>query len=385
MQAFSIVDYATKFAGKSSNIKRPREITCFSYDDSHALKHDESSLRYYYTPDAQGDLDRGFETFIKHDDSIDEHLDSLLDSLIELEKKDGKCATDDVDFVTWRGMVTKFMTVPFMEDGFEMNAIFYEGTIYLEENNLHKQATRGSQDERGARMSYWGYKFEALCTLSRPWGEASREEIENRAKEIVNNKAQYCSIVKTGFGNCGLIIGGEVDAIWDCKPMNPENQINYVELKTSRFITTPNQQLNFEKKLQRFWAQSFLLGVPKIIIGFRSDHGVLTNVEIRDTQAIPTNMKKEHMAQGRGPPPWNGNVAINFTAAFLEWLKAALADKTGVWRIRYRQRDRQIELLQVQESGYAGVLTDRFLAWRTELREKLKQGITLHSVEAGDV
>lgn len=36
--------------------------------------------------------------------------------------------------------------------------------------------------------------------------------IENRENEIVNNYAQYCSIVKTGIGKSKLIIGGEVDA-----------------------------------------------------------------------------------------------------------------------------------------------------------------------------
>lgn len=29
---------------------------------------------------------------------------------------------------------------------------------------------------------------------------------------VVNNYAQYCSIVKTGIGNVTMILGGEVDA-----------------------------------------------------------------------------------------------------------------------------------------------------------------------------
>jgi len=29
---------------------------------------------------------------------------------------------------------------------------------------------------------------------------------------VVNNYAQYCSIVKTGIGKAKMIIGGEVDA-----------------------------------------------------------------------------------------------------------------------------------------------------------------------------
>lgn len=48
--------------------------------------------------------------------------------------------------------------------------------------------------------------------LRQPWDPTPREEIENRDAEIVNNSAQYCSVVRTGIGNMRLVIGGEVDA-----------------------------------------------------------------------------------------------------------------------------------------------------------------------------
>lgn len=48
---------------------------------------------------------------MKHDDSVDGHLDGLLAAMIELEKKTGQKVKADV--VTWRGMMTKFMTLPF--------------------------------------------------------------------------------------------------------------------------------------------------------------------------------------------------------------------------------------------------------------------------------
>lgn len=44
------------------------------------------------------------------------------------------------------------------------------------------------------------------------WDAVSREQIEERPNQVVNNKAQYCSVVRTGFGKTKLIIGGEVDA-----------------------------------------------------------------------------------------------------------------------------------------------------------------------------
>jgi RAT1-interacting protein len=80
-------------------------VACFSYDDNHELRMDDSSLRYYYDPELPSCLSDGFETFIKHDDTIDEHIDSLLEAIIDLEKK--KAARCTPDIVTWRGLMTK--------------------------------------------------------------------------------------------------------------------------------------------------------------------------------------------------------------------------------------------------------------------------------------
>lgn len=89
-----------------------KEITRFSYDDAHKLRHDSSSLKTYYTPELDTSLSQGFETFVKHDDSVDEHLNGLLEALIELERKTGERVK--VDIVTWRGMMTK--VCPYSQD-----------------------------------------------------------------------------------------------------------------------------------------------------------------------------------------------------------------------------------------------------------------------------
>lgn len=47
----------------------------------------------------------GFNTFQKLNDSADEHLDALLDTITALEKEtEKKC---EADIITWRGMMTK--------------------------------------------------------------------------------------------------------------------------------------------------------------------------------------------------------------------------------------------------------------------------------------
>ena len=37
--------------------------------------------------------------------------------------------------------------------------------------------------------------------------------------------------------------------------------------------------LKYERKLLKFWAQSFLLGVPTIIVGFRDQDGIVRSLE----------------------------------------------------------------------------------------------------------
>ncbi|KAI5790086.1 protein rai1 [Geopyxis carbonaria] len=354
----------SRFAGQNFCVRKPTELTCFSYDDNHEYKYDDSSLRYYYNPQLNINLSEGFDRFVKHDDTIDEHLDSLLAAIEALERESG--TTCNTDIMTWRGMLTKIMSLPFdKRNGFEMNAVSFQGTIFIEENHEFKIATRAHSNQRQDTMSYWGYKFEALATLPKQWDDCSRREIELRSSEIVSNKAQFCSIVKTAFDDVKLILGGEVDAVWDkrCGPIN-----NYVELKTSKEIETERDGVAFERKLQRFWSQSFLLGVDRIICGFRDNDGQLMRVQQFDTQDIPILAKKS------GRNLWDGKFSIDFTTSFLKWLKITI---TGdhVWRIRFQKNSSYIEAFQINSPDF---ISDSFKHWRNSFKLEATDGLPVH-------
>ncbi|KAL2268675.1 hypothetical protein VTJ83DRAFT_3521 [Remersonia thermophila] len=369
-----------QYGGPGVAVKRPREFACFSYDKDHAFRLDDSSLKWYYPPILPADLSKGADTFVKHDDSIDEHLDSLLATIQSYEQQKGEAI--DAHIVTWRGMLTKIMAAPYDGDAFEMNATLYRGSIFIEENHAFKQQKQQQENNRPRRngfssslMSFWGYKFETLSTLPRPWGEISRDYIENRDNEVVNNKEQYCSVVRTGFGNSIVCIGGEVDAIWDAKPENPGEPINWVELKTSAEIREARDQVNFDRKLMKYWIQSFLLGVPKIIVGFRTQKGILTRIEELQTMNIPKEVQHRRLVS------WDGNVCIKFTSLFLDWLRANITDE-GVWRIRRAHRSNVIELFRVEEVGHGNIITDDFMNWRIKLSLlKTKQPTVAPSLE----
>ena len=99
--------------------------------------------------------------------------------------------------------------------------------------------------------------------------------------------------------------------VWDCKPERKEDTVNWVELKTTAEIRNDRDRFKYERKLLKFWAQSFLLGVPKIIVGFRDQNGILRRLEEVETSSLPVMVKKH----GKGT--WDGNVCINFAAEFL--------------------------------------------------------------------
>ena len=150
----------------------------------------------------------------------------------------------------------------------------------------------------------------------------------------MSNYAQYCSVVKTGIGKTKMILGGEIDArkpssltcpaffapqnnngqlVWDCRPEKKDDPINWVELKTSAVIENAKDALKYERKLMKFWIQSYLLGVPKIIVGFRNQHGILQRLDELETASIPGMVKKP---RGRGT--WDGNLCICIMGNFLE-------------------------------------------------------------------
>ncbi|KAH7152295.1 RAI1 like PD-XK nuclease-domain-containing protein [Dactylonectria estremocensis] len=355
-----------RFAGASQPVKRPKEFACFSYDDNHQFHLDDSSLKYYYTPTLGADLSKGFDTFQKQDDTGDEHLDSLLRTIIAHEKETGKKI--DAKLVTWRGMMTKIMATPFDQlDGFEMNATLYQDCLFVEENHQYKVASRANEGNGRQRrgpslevMQFWGYKFETLSTLPTIWADSSRELIENRENEIVNNKAQYCSVVRTGVGKTVLCLGGEVDAIWDSKPETKGSPINWVELKTSAEIRNHGDKENFHRKLMKYWIQSFLLGVPKIMVGFRTRDGILVNVDEIETHKIPETVNSQPN------PKWNADMCVNFAGVFLDWLTKTINDE-GVWRIARRQQSPTIEVYKVEETGHGDILSDEFKDWRIKL------------------
>lgn len=115
----------SRFESGQTAIRRPKQILEFCFDGDHKLLPlSDECLRYYYPPvfDApwvsQGtqsriNLSTGFDNWIKADESIDWHLDGLLQTIQAHEEAllaQGKPVNEvrvNADVVAWRGILTK--------------------------------------------------------------------------------------------------------------------------------------------------------------------------------------------------------------------------------------------------------------------------------------
>ncbi|KAG0333256.1 Dom-3 Z [Podila humilis] len=316
---------------------------------------------------------------------------SLLQQQAPQKPRVRQVSMTKADFICYRGILTKIMCTPYTRnEPWELGATLYKGSIYLEEHVTdERRQSAGGTSERHKLMSYWGYRFETICNISKPVSELKRlrsrkrravseavsvagtskpgfelssfsgngdgddddgtdtkdssnhkddnnnnnsnnsEEYEEtdqvdmndpellaRLDGIVDTNLQYCTVARTKIGQNSIIMGAEVDCTSEPKKPSPHNPLsNYIELKTSRVISNSREQASFEKhKLLKFWAQSFLPGIPTIIVGFRDDDGNVVQVQTFKTMEIPRLVRGKEGA-------WDTTICINFLDSVLSFLK----------------------------------------------------------------
>ncbi|KAK4054989.1 decapping endonuclease targeting mRNA [Microbotryomycetes sp. JL221] len=351
-------DYLTSTICQTPQFQQPLHLTSFSYSKTRQLLFEsdikDSSLnvltKHRLRPDHVLNLNQGFEECVWRDSTVDEGLDALLLTLDEWDKRDKTgFATDCLlrnKILTWRGMMTKLMLSSYQvtelnrdrrgqqqdDKGWEMNAMMIDGTLYLEDSNSPtKLAAKATSEQSSQRFAYHGIAFESF--LTRPI--SSTLTTTDDEFEPPNTNIQWCSVVKTNLGGHRMILGGEVDCI-----NNDKNKIetnNFIELKTNMIIKNERDEINFEKnKLMKHFAQSFLLGVPKVIVGFRDRQGLLQTVQDFNTLDLP------RLVRGK-PHAWDKRVLLSSATDILTFLTNTLSHNPIVI-------DKEKQLFQIIES-----------------------------------
>ncbi|CDO92599.1 unnamed protein product [Kluyveromyces dobzhanskii CBS 2104] len=365
-------------------LKQPKELGHYSRtQDNEFLVNDDSRLAYYYLPDT--DLDKRLDLLSgikKFKECNTEEVDSttlhgLLSTLEEYERRKGK--KTKVDIITFRGIIRKLISSAFDTPQFNLvnfRVVCFDGQLFIKEikADVSETGINSNRESLQAKAYYSGYKFEALATLSQPLPLVPRTTLEKRPKKIINNGDQFISMVRTGIGKCKILIGAEVDCIFDFKEDAGDNLKHYAELKSTTMVNTIADSHKFERKLFRTWLQCFLVGINRIIYGFRDDNFMLRTVEEFTTSEIPVVLKNNN------PQMQTACVdAIKWYGAFTEWLLASIPrpeddiDTIKAYKLIFENNHLKLTEIEPEDEEYKGlvegeeVISNSFKEWRRSL------------------
>ncbi|XP_039052251.1 NAD-capped RNA hydrolase DXO1-like [Hibiscus syriacus] len=181
---------------------------------------------------------------------------------------------------------------------------------------------------QGIHHCFWGYWFESLAT------EDPRRD-DGEGIHHVDANVEYCSVIKTKLCSHRILMGAEMD----CCDSADEGRRFYVELKTSRELDYHTEERYERKKLLKFWIQSFLAGVPYIVIGFRDDSGRLVRTERLRTKDITHRVKMKNY--------WHGGVCLAFADEVLCWFYGTVKENED-YILQFAPSFNRLELLQAQ-------------------------------------
>ncbi|CCF60084.1 hypothetical protein KAFR_0J00160 [Kazachstania africana CBS 2517] len=360
---------------------KPREVSFYSRTSERygeILTDNDCNLRYYYFPDAELEkpynLAQGRNNFINARSQIKDvcSLEGVLKCVIDVEKKhDSKL---NVNVITFRGILRKLIMVAYEHNPkfnkINFRVVFFDKQVFIKEIN-EKEDISNAIDVN----SYTGYKFEALTLLNEPIAFTERDSLDSRADACVSNGDEYVSVVKTGIGKHRVLMGGEVDGIYDFKEDGADNLKHYLELKCTRSLSSYQDIENFEKKLFKTWLQCFLIGIPRITYGFRDRSYNLTSIEEYLTEDVPKLFTNRGVkAQCMDAIQWYGEI--------IGWLYDTLAhletDANEIRPFKLLFSGSELDLVEIpaKDPEYddivngEAVLTNEFKEWRRILKTK---------------
>ncbi|KAM9783606.1 decapping and exoribonuclease protein-like [Syngnathus typhle] len=306
-----------EYGGHEPPFEERVEEGSFSLDTQRSFHHDKSQMRYFVKPEQSPnfDLRDGYnDRYIRRDENVKKNLEHILHWILAnksnlMQKAATSFALDDFDFVTSRGRLTNVLCTPYEAlTEWSLAVTKFKGVIYI--NQVETDSARQDRQNRTESHDeniYWGYKFEQYICADNIDGLPD-------SSGVVNSNEAFYSVVRTRLSDHRLLFSGEVD----CRDKDPNALAPpacYLELKTSGQMHTDKQRSKFHRfKLLKWWAQSILLGVPRIVAGFKNDDGVIVSVRTYHTAEIPNLVKGEHLA-------WRPSVCLNFCSEFLSFVK----------------------------------------------------------------
>ncbi|KAJ1971089.1 decapping endonuclease targeting mRNA, partial [Dimargaris xerosporica] len=244
------VPYPDQLTGQIPPYQKPTEILSYSLDNDRRICYDDRGLSCYYEAPLGTCLFDRFETFKARDITINEHLDSLLLSLVHAKATKTLDLTKQPRFVTFRGLLTRILCLPFQNrEDWELGATRYNGTIYIEEHLTEARLRSQPSTRKHKLLTYSGYRFETVSTIPvEPSDIAGSDDprLTERHGLDTNNMAEFNVVFRTKLGNHSILFGAEIDCVSHGKHKDGRTD-RYMELKTSGVITNRKGRESFQR------------------------------------------------------------------------------------------------------------------------------------------
>lgn len=325
--------------------------------------------RYLLMPerlyDLHWDLDEGYADVVRLDRNQIPVMDTTLQWILDnkatfsnaIDKMNpSKRPTSDGGvpraYVVRRGALHSAFCTPYdIRSDWMIGATRHQGVIYLKAFDTEAWKAQSRNREVNSfqdHATFWGHNFEQHITSEKPGMPAAT------GAPVVERESLQ-AVARSRLGKHNIIICGEVDAL-DNAVQNERSMEKYVELKTRIIPKDEMQEKKFRRyKLWNWWSQSYLMGLKRVICGFRDHKGVVRYLKEYSVDTIPEECEQEGL--------WCSAEGLNFCNQFLSFVESNLGrdDSRVVHLFTYEPEKRVVSCKLLQEPGEYQVLPERFL------------------------
>ncbi|XP_072936025.1 decapping and exoribonuclease protein-like [Epargyreus clarus] len=306
------------------NLSKPVIVGYMSVDGDRQYSSDLSQLKFLNAIPSEPvslDLNHNIESAIKRTtDDNDEKITLLLRFLLDQHGYLKQHITKPT-FISYRRTFISIMCQAYgTNEPIRIAATVSNGSIYLcsleTETDITRRQSRSKQEEK---FCAWGYKFEQYLLSDYP------DIPPNIDKPVVENE-EFSIFYSATLNNKQLLYGAQIDGLLATNssvaqpPQNANIDINldylrrnsFLELKTNRLIQNHKQERNFKRyKLLRCWCQCYLADLKGLLVGYRTDDGIIQYLQWFDTPEIVSYCKDA----------WNPQRAVDYLDYILTYIQ----------------------------------------------------------------
>lgn len=327
------IKYAKKYSGNAPIMEKPKVLGTYSIIDGEPeFVHDKSMLHFVdrqYFPEngkmtVNLDLNRGWDKFTGYYAYRQKSFKNFLRWIL---KNQNSLVADSqkrlpADFISAKQSFTKIMRTPYnCKDAWTMYATEFKGSIYIIYWKRDEELA-DDEDLRIHKIEKWGLTFKHYMKGGDP-------------EDGWDANDEYRCVLKTMLGETSLLHAPNIH--WaDPEQFHEdfEDLDAFLSVRCCRELTEQNKILSHKRyKLNQWWAENQLAGIPRILVGYRNDEAVVHTLELMKTDELP------EIAEGK----WDPNVCINFLAKFLEFVKDRVkTDPGATFSFEHESKSRNI-------------------------------------------